>query len=59
MGILMTNQRPLKNKISITIDSDVEEAIRVLAEKDDRSFSQYINRVLKKHVEEKNGKSES
>lgn len=54
----MTNQRPLKNKISITIDSDIEEAIRVLAEKDDRSFSQYINRVLKKHVEEKNGKSE-
>ena len=48
----MNNQRPLKNKISITIDSDVEEAIRILAEKDDRSFSQYINRVLKKHVED-------
>lgn len=48
----MNNQRPLKNKISITIDSDVEEAIRILAEKDDRSFSQYINRVLKKHIEE-------
>lgn len=48
----MNNQRPLKNKISITIDSDVEEAIRALAEKDDRSFSQYINRVLKKHIEE-------
>lgn len=48
----MNNQRPLKNKISITIDCDVEEAIRTLAEKDDRSFSQYINRVLKKHVEQ-------
>ena len=49
----MENQRPLKSKISITIDSDVEEAIRILAEKDDRSFSQYISRVLKKHVENK------
>ena len=53
----MNNQRPLKNKISITIDSDVEEAIRILAEKDDRSFSQYINRVLKKHVEDKEKKA--
>lgn len=44
--------RPLKEKISITIDNDVLEKIRELAEYDDRSLSQYINIVLKKHLEE-------
>ena len=42
--------RPLKNKVSITLDSDVVESIRQLAEQDDRSFSQYINLVLKEHL---------
>lgn len=48
--------RPLKEKISITIDSDLLEKIRCMAEDDDRSLSQYINMVLKRHVkqEEKN-----
>lgn len=44
-------QRPLKNKVSITIDSDIETAIKLLSEADDRSFSQYINHVLRKHLE--------
>ncbi|MBE6975506.1 MAG: ribbon-helix-helix protein, CopG family [Ruminococcaceae bacterium] len=44
--------RPLKDRISITIDNDVLEKIRELAEYDDRSLSQYINIVLKKHLEE-------
>ena len=44
--------RPLKDKISISIDSDLLEAIRKKAEEDDRSLSQYINLVLKKHLEE-------
>ena len=44
--------RPLKDKISITIDNDILEKIRNLAEYDDRSLSQYINIVLKKHLEE-------
>lgn len=37
----------LKNKVSITLDADVIEKIKLLAEKDDRNFSQYINMVLK------------
>lgn len=45
--------KPLKERISITIDSDLLEKLRVLAEDDDRSLSQYINIVLKKHVEKK------
>ena len=42
--------RPLKEKISITIDSDIVSRIKGLAEADDRSFSQYINMVLKEHI---------
>ena len=42
--------RPLKEKISITVDSDVLEQIREQAELDDRSLSQYINVVLKDHL---------
>ena len=45
--------RPLKEKISITIDSDLLEKIKEAAERDERSLSQYINLVLKKHLEEK------
>lgn len=42
--------RPLKNKVSITLDWDVIERIKEESEKDDRSFSQYINIVLKEHI---------
>lgn len=42
--------KPLKEKISITIDEDILEEIKRLAEADDRSLSQYINMVLKKHL---------
>ncbi len=42
--------KPLKEKISITIDEDVLCEIRKRAEADDRSLSQYINMMLKKHI---------
>ncbi|MBQ8924450.1 MAG: ribbon-helix-helix protein, CopG family [Lachnospiraceae bacterium] len=42
--------KPLKSKVSITLDADIIERIRELAENDDRSFSQYINLVLKEHI---------
>ena len=41
--------KPLKEKISITIDSDILEKARVEAEYDDSSLSQFINIVLKKY----------
>lgn len=44
--------KPLKSKVSITLDSDIIEAIKVLAEQDDRSFSQYINVILKEYLKE-------
>lgn len=42
--------KPLKNKVSITLDEDVTDKIKIFAEKDDRSFSQYVNLVLKAHI---------
>lgn len=42
--------KPLKNKVSITLDGDIIEEIKELAEADDRSFSQYINLVLREHI---------
>lgn len=42
--------KPLKEKISITIDNDLLEKLKREAEKDDRSLSQYINIALKQHI---------
>lgn len=42
--------KPLKEKVSITLDSDVIKEIKDMAEKDDRSFSQFINKILKDYI---------
>ena len=42
--------KPLKDKVSITLDDDVINRIKELSEEDDRSFSQYINMVLKQYI---------
>lgn len=46
--------KPLKEKISITIDSNILEKIKIKAEEDDRSLSQYINLVLKEYLKKEN-----
>ncbi len=46
--------KPLKTKVSITLDIDLVETIKKMAEKDDRSFSQYINLVLKEWIANSN-----
>ena len=56
--ILEASMRPLKEKISITIDNDIVAKIKDLAEADDRSFSQYINMVLKDHIQKLSNPSE-
>ncbi len=45
--------KPLKIKVSITLDSEIIDEIKALAEEDDRSFSQYVNLVLKEYLKEK------
>ena len=42
----------LKEKISITIDNDVLAKLKEKAEYDDRSLSQYINLILKRHIKD-------
>lgn len=48
--------KPLKERISITIDGDILEQVKDKAEYDGRSLSQYINLVLKRHLEEEKKK---
>lgn len=50
--------KPLKEKISITIDSDLLEIIKEEAEKDERSLSQFINMILRQHVNNKKEKEQ-
>ncbi|MDD3243369.1 MAG: DUF6364 family protein [Eubacteriales bacterium] len=42
--------RPIKQKVSITLDEDVVEQVKLLAEESDRSFSQYVNLILKQYI---------
>ena len=42
--------KPLKQKVSFTLDNDVLEVLRRLAEKDDRSTSQYVNKILREYL---------
>ena len=49
----MEKQRPLKEKVSITLDCDIIRKVKRMAENDDRSFSQYVNLVLRKHINDK------
>ena len=45
--------KPLKTKVSITLDTDLIQSIKQLAEEDDRSFSQYVNLILKEYLKDK------
>lgn len=49
---MSNNTKPLKEKVSITLDSDVLEKLREEADKDCRSLSQYINLILRKYLDE-------
>ena len=46
--------RPLKQKVSITLDQDLLEILKAQAEERDRSLSQYINLILKAYLKQKN-----
>lgn len=42
--------KPLKERVSVTLDSDIVAQIKRLAEEDDRSFSQFINKILRDYL---------
>ncbi len=48
--------KPMKTKVSVTLDDPILEQIKRLAEIQDRSVSSYINLVLKAHLEQQEGK---
>ncbi|TJX56163.1 ribbon-helix-helix protein, CopG family, partial [Soehngenia saccharolytica] len=50
--------KSLKTKVSITLDTDLIEVLKELAEQDDRSFSQYINLALKEYVKNQSTKKD-
>ena len=43
-------QKPLKDKLCISLDPDVVQKIKELAEEDDRSFSGFNNKVLRDYI---------
>lgn len=47
--------KPLKEKLCISLDPDIVRRIREMAEEDDRSFSAYINKVLRDHIRAMDG----
>ena len=50
------DMKPLKKKVSITLDEDLVKQLQTLAEENDRSLSQFINLILKAYMksQEKN-----
>lgn len=42
--------KPLKTSVSLSLDEDVVERLRILAEEDDRPLSSYINLVLRNYL---------
>ena len=43
----------MKKNVSLTLDHEVVEGLKILAEESDRSFSQYVNMVLKRILKNK------
>lgn len=46
----MDSLKPLKTKVSLSLDEEVLNKIRALAEEDDRPLSSYINLVLRNYL---------
>jgi predicted transcriptional regulator len=48
----MTRRKKKLEPMSIRLDPDVKTALQGFAEEEERSLSFYVNRVLRKHVEQ-------
>ena len=44
--------KPYKIKVSVSLDEETIAIIKELAEQDDRTFSAYINKILKEHIQQ-------
>lgn len=46
----MESMKPLKTKISVSLDEEIVKKLRILADEDDRQLSSYINLVLRNYL---------
>lgn len=46
----MGAEKPLKIKVSLSLDKDIVNRLRSLAEEDDRRLSSYVNIVLRDYL---------
>ncbi|MCI8802906.1 MAG: toxin-antitoxin system protein [Oscillibacter sp.] len=46
----MESYKPLKVKVSLSLDEEVVKKLRILAEEDDRQLSSYVNLVLRNYL---------
>jgi len=46
----MNNTKPLKVKVSLTLDEEIVEKLRIIAEEDDRALSSCINLILRDYL---------
>lgn len=43
----------MKKKITVSIDEEIYEKVKEICEKEDRSFSQQVNKILKDYIKDK------
>ena len=53
LSVIAEGMKPLKKTVSITLEVEVINGIKNLADENDRSFSAYINTVLKRILKNK------
>lgn len=46
----METMKPLKVKVSLSLDEEIVKKLRILADEDDRQLSSYINIVLRNYL---------
>lgn len=46
----MESAKPLKVKVSLSLDEEIVKKLRILADEDDRQLSSYINLVLRNYL---------
>lgn len=52
--LFLNNMKPKKVKVSVSLDENVVVELKRLSEITDRSFSQYINMILKQYINRRN-----
>lgn len=53
---MVTKERDWKERVTMTIDHSVLEKVKILAQKDSRKLSPYVNLVLLRDVKNRGGR---